>query len=466
MPPGDRVATGTGEAAFAGKDRRRLALALSGNALQRIAAGASAVLAGLYLARLTARHAALGTGFGAGFGAGLAGALGAVAFAAEVVAAVPLGVLADLAPPRRIMALGSVLGGLSVLGFGLSTWPAALFATRAAEGVGAAAVTPPLLAHLTHMSRRDPALRARAMSLFELSLLGGIALGGLLGAELWARLQTAAFGAVAAAYGVAALLLYAGAPGRPPPHDAGHAAHRSRAVSMAGPVSDLVRALRNAQLRRLVPVWLCMNAIVGLWLGPTLAFLLTRRPLTGQFLDGVFAAHTERVGWMLLGYSLVFGAGVAAWSRVLPRIALPRALRVTLLAMLGVSGELLAFNHLAWPPARWPLAGVTAVTIMVESGFSPAALALLAGALGAEAGGGGAAMGIYSALLGIGAAFGSGLAAALGVAFGVDGLVYGTAALAGLALLALKRLRPANPVPERAADRTGACKKTSPTTSS
>ena len=76
---------------------------------------------------------------------------------------------------------------------------------------------------------------------------------------------------------------------------------------------------------------------------------------------------------------------------------------------------------------------------MVESGFTPAALSLLAGAIGAQAGRG-AAMGIYSVLLSIGAIGGSLVAAALGDRFAVDGLIYGTLAMAVVAMVLLGRL--------------------------
>jgi len=79
---------------------------------------------------------------------------------------------------------------------------------------------------------------------------------------------------------------------------------------------------------------------------------------------------------------------------------------------------------------------------MVESGFTPAALTLLAGAIGVRAGRG-AAMGIYSVLLSIGAIFGSLLAATLGRWFAIDGLIYGTLAMAGVALPLLSLLSPA-----------------------
>jgi len=47
-------------------------------------------------------------------------------------------------------------------------------------------------------------------------------------------------------------------------------------------ISGLLRALHHQSLRRLAPVWLCVNTIVGLWLGPTLIFLLTRNSQTNQ----------------------------------------------------------------------------------------------------------------------------------------------------------------------------------------
>jgi len=186
-------------------------------------------------------------------------------------------------------------------------------------------------------------------------------------------------------------------------------------------------------------VWLCVNTIIGLWLGPTLIFLLTHNSQSNQFLDGVLVKHPDRVGWVLLGYSIIFGIGVAVWSFVLPRIRLQRVLHITLFAMLLVCGEFFLFNHVISPTTRWIVAIATAFTIMVESGFTPAALALLAGAIGAQAGRG-AAMGIYSVLLSVGAIVGSVIAAALGRRFAVDGLIYGTLAMAIIALLFVQRL--------------------------
>jgi MFS family permease len=401
--------------------RRRLPAALLGNALMRIAGGASAVLVGLYLADLANR--------GARVTAALVGTLGAVSFGAELLFSVPAGMLSDAIAPRALMTSGAILAAAATQMFGMSRWVSIFFLSRTIEGIGAAAGAPPLLAHITDVTDRDPALRARAMSYFELSLLAGLALGGLMGAQLWRIFHTTAFAMVAYAYLISAGLLYFGAAG---------SKGRGRQEAMAG----LWRALKQPSLRRLAPVWLCVNAIVGLWLGPTLTFLLTQKVQGTQFLAGIFSDQPERVGWLLLVYSLVFGVGVSAWGVILPRMSIIRALRINLAAMFGVCAGLLLLNHSGGQSqaVRWVIGIASALFVMVESGFTPAALSLLAGAVGAHPGRG-AAMGIYSVLLSIGAIAGSLIAAALGNRLAVDGLIYGTLAMAVVAMALLGRLQ-------------------------
>lgn len=387
----------------------------------RIASGASGVLVGLYLADLADR--------GFGVRTALVGTLGAVSFASELAAGVPMGVASDALAPRALMTTGALLGALATQLFGISSQPAIFFVSRTVEGLGAASVTPSLLAHLTDTTDRSHSLRARVMSYFELSLLAGLALGGVLAAQLWRRLHTAAFAAVASVYLASGGMLFWGAAG-----SRGHG--RTRAVH------GFLRALREPSLLRLTPAWICVNSIVGLWLGPTLIFLLTRHSVTLQFLDGLFSDHPDRVGWLLLGYSLIFAAGVTGWSFVLPRMTEQRALRIALLAMLAVCIGLYALNHSGerQPSLRWMIASITALCVMIESGFTPAALSLLAGSIGAIAGRG-AAMGIYSVLLSVGAILGSLLAAAFGQRFAVDGLIYGTFVMALISIGSISWLR-------------------------
>lgn len=400
----------------------QLALVIAGNALMRIAGSASGVLVGLYLADL-ANHDFRVT-------AALAGTLGAVSFGAELIGAVPLGLASDALAPRALMTGGALLGAVATQLFGISSRTAVFFMSRTLEGAAAAGVAPSLLAHLTDVTDGNPSLRARVMSYFELSLLAGLALGGLIAARLWHLLNQRAFAAVAAVYVLCAGLLFVGGVG-------------SRGHGTKEAISGFYRALGETSLQRLAPVWLCVNTIVGLWLGPTLIFLLTHRSQVDQFMAGLYADRPEQVGWVLLGYSVVFGAGVTAWSFVLPHISLPHALRITLVAMLFVCVGMFLFNHVALNHAfvHRVVGGLTVLCIMVESGFTPAALALLAGAIGAQTGRG-AAMGIYSVLLSVGAIGGSLMAAVLGNRFAVDGLIYGTLVMAVLALFLVRRLEP------------------------
>jgi len=401
---------------------RRLALVIVANAMLRIAGGASGVLVGTYLADLANRSFAID--------AALVGLLSATSFGAELAGAIPMGVLADAIAPRALMSMGALAAALAVAGFGVTRDVRVFFASRALEGLAAAAVVPPLLAHLVDQTADDAALRARAMSYFELSLLAGLGVGGLLGSQLWRMFASRAFAATALVYLGAAALLLAGADGR--------RAHGARQA-----YAGLLRSLREPALRRLAPVWLSMNVILGLWLGPTVYFLMTSRSTNGQLFAGLLADRPQQLGWLLLGYSVVFGTGLLGWSVVLPRMALRRALRISLVAMLAVSIGLLGLNHAGPLPggARWTLTAVIALLVMIESGFTPSALTLLASALGPRAGRG-AAMGIYSFLLGIGAVIGNVLAGFLGERFAFDGLIAATIVLALVALGFLPRLFP------------------------
>jgi MFS family permease len=399
------------------KPSHRFALTIFAHAILRIASSASGVLIGIYLARLS-EH-------GFRIDAGLLGVLGAVSFAAELIASIPFGIASDAISPRWLMMGGALIGALAVQLFALSSHAEIFFLSRALEGIGVAAVTPPLLSFLADATRHDSALRARVMSFFELSLLAGLALGGLMGSQLWQLFDIRAFSFVAVGYLICAMLLFVGA--RESQSHGSHAAWQG-----------LLRAIKDPSVRSLAPVWLCVNAVVGLWLGPTLPFLMTRRPHRDQYLDGIFANNPTHVGWLLLGYSAVFGIGIFGWSFILPRMQIRSAMRICLLAMVPVCFGLFTINHSAHAsaPVRWSISAATALLIMVESGFTPAALAWLAQSLGPISGKG-AAMGIYSVLLSIGAIGGSLMAGTLAKALSVDGLLLGTVLLAACALLLL-----------------------------
>ena len=92
--------------------RAPLLLVLLGNGLMRIASGAGGVLVGLYPVNLVNHDSSVG--------AALVGKLGAVSFAAELLGALPMGVLSDRFTPRVLMVGGALLGALATQLFGLS----------------------------------------------------------------------------------------------------------------------------------------------------------------------------------------------------------------------------------------------------------------------------------------------------------------------------------------------------------
>ncbi len=403
--------------------RGSLAGTLSANGLLRVAGSASGTLVGLYLVLLQASR----TGSA---GAGTAGTLGAVAYAAELLFSIPLGVLADAWQPRWVMVAGALLGAVAVQLFGLTHNSAIFYLSRVLEGISIAAVTPPLLAWLADRTQGDLRARARAMSFFELSLLAGLALGGVAATQLWSHFHGTAFSLIAVGYLFAALLLafFAG--------DAKTAPKRH-------PLDGLRLALQDDHVRRLAPVWLCVNAVTGLWLGPTLAFLMTSPSPSyrTQFFDGLYAADPRHFGWVLLAYALLFATGVTGWSVALARVGVHRAMLISLATMLPVCLGFYLVNHAVGASSayRWMVGIATALLILVETGFTPAALSWLAGSLHGGLGKG-SAMGIYSVLLSVGAIGGSLMAGWLGKLFRFDGLLLGTALLSVAGLLLMARI--------------------------
>ena len=329
-----------------------------------------------------------------------------------------MGVLSDALAPRALMMTGALLGAIATQIFGMSSAVTIFFLSRALEGLGAAAISPSVLAHLTDVTDGDSQLRGKVMSYYELSLLVGIALGSVVGGSLFGKFGTGSFAAVAFVYLTSAVLMGAGATG-------------SRKHGAEQAIAGLLKALRDPDLLRLAPAWLCINAIVGLWLGPTLIFLLTLNDKgSHQFLTGLFAEKPEQVGYALLVYAMVFATGVTVWSFFLARFKRKVVLNIALVGMFFACLGFYLLNHSQGfgTGAQIAIIVLICVSIMVESGFNPAAISLLADIVGAQ-GGRGAAMGIYSVLLSVGFLVGSFVGGWLGKAFAVDGLIYGTVAL-------------------------------------
>ena len=90
----------------------RLSVVIGANGLLRIANSTNGILIGFYLAYLAIHHHFVN--------AALLGAIGTTSSIAELVGAVPFGLLADRYPLRNIMFIGSLIASVTTLFFGLT----------------------------------------------------------------------------------------------------------------------------------------------------------------------------------------------------------------------------------------------------------------------------------------------------------------------------------------------------------
>ena len=403
----------------------RLSAVLFGNLLIRVAGAAGGALVGFYLAALA--------GDGAAVDLVLVGLLGVVVNLAELGGAIPFGVLSDRLSARTVLIISALLGAAATQLFGLSGLIAIFFLSRLLEGFSAAAITPAILSHLSVITQANGSIRGRVMSYFEISLLGGVALGTLVGGGFWDSFARTAFSVVASLYLVAAVLFWWGT---------GRIRSDLKVDPARSPLEGLKMALRDPLLIKLAPAWLAANAVAGLWLTPTPFLLTVQGEPTTQWLVGRFTA-TE-VGQLSLGYALTFAAGIVIWGYVLDRAKLSRvrAMRLALTGMFGVCIWFYLINISdGWSTTQRLLVIIPyAISIMVQSGVTPAALAYLADVADAAGEGRGAAMGVYTLLLGLGNALGAGLGGWLGNLAYFNGLLLGTLVLGLIAFGALQLL--------------------------
>ncbi|MDR3577429.1 MAG: MFS transporter [Anaerolineaceae bacterium] len=410
-------------------DFPRLSAAILANGLLRIASSTEGVLIGFYLAYLAK--------MGRPVDALLLGTLGVVINASELISAIPIGILTDRIPIRAILVGGALLGAVASQLFGFTGLIVIFYISRALEGISNASSSPPLLVHLTDITQHDPTTRGRVMSFFQVSLLTGIALGGLLAGVLWTALRIYAFSVLAGIYLLVAVLFYWGVSHRPASSTAtGQSPARPQTPKHA--LTGFYQALSDPLVRRLAPAWVAMNAIVGLWL-THVSFQLSGLPISGQYLTGRFTPR--QVGMILLVYAVTFALGVTLWGLILARMDRLQALRISLVAMLFVCLWLFLLNR----PFIWtgrlhmlvlPLAGLS---VFIGSGFTPAALSYLADVV-AKKEGRGSAMGLYTFLFGLGNLLGAALGGLLARRYAFNGLVLGTVMLAAVALAAVALL--------------------------
>jgi predicted MFS family arabinose efflux permease len=202
------------------------------------------------------------------------------------------------------------------------------------------------------------------------------------------------------------------------------------------------RILRSPLLFLFIPAWVSIFALLGVWLSSQLTFLLSaHRRLPGQVLMGSLSGvgGGGHLSMVLGAIVLYFGICLLFWAFFLNRV--PRLL----LMLFSIGGIYLAcvalsgLNHVTLENHAVQICWVLLllVGIFAETSFAPAALAYLADLSEDAAKDRGLLMGLYSVFLGLGQLLGNGLGGVFAQQWGFDGLIYLTALLAFVALIAL-----------------------------
>ncbi len=350
-------------------------------------------------------------------------------FATELIASPIFGAWSDRYGRKPFMILGPLFGAVSVQITAMTAALPLLLLTRLLEGLSTASSVPATLSYISNATADDPVARGRAVSLWEISTIGGLALGFRVAGTLWDDLGPPGFSVVAVVYIVSAALFYWG----------------MQHLTLTTPMEPsegrrLILLLRQDDILRFAPAWVAISAIVGLWLNhlPYQLSGAVRNP--SQNLMGGFSG--EVVGTMLAGYALLFSAGVFLWGLTFARI---RRVIILLIANAGVFVATLAaygINHvpLDAPGVVLGLLVVFVVGILLESGFTPAALGYLADISENYAEDRGAIMGLYSVLLGVGQLIGGGVGGPFAQRWGMDGVILLTGLFGLAALVTVLRL--------------------------
>ncbi len=422
-----------------------LYMALVGTFFLRAGGGIMGILIGLYL---SAKNAEMSSGPTPNLSyvipATLVGIILASYFITELGGSFISGSLIDRHGPKRYMIFGPVFGAIAVFITAAlhlrsdSAVPqfvlfiALLFATRLLEGASGATTNPATLAYIAAYTDGDPKLRSRISGYFELATLIGAASGFVFGGMLWNRFGQASFLLDAGVYLFSALIFFFGVHNIVSKGAAHTESHDLRAY---------LKLVRSPRLRELIPAWLAVSGLLGVLFnqvtlqlsdgsggtgGDGVSASIERLiPAPGQMLSHAFSGG--QVGMVFGLYAAAFGIGIVLWTGIIPPMRKSTVMLIAaggvitsslIIALINHTGPLTETNWL-----RAPLIVLMCLAVMVESGFTPAALVYLSDLSELHAESRGMVMGLYSFLLGFGQVLGSVIAGPFADKAAIDGLL-------------------------------------------
>jgi MFS family permease len=366
-------------------------------------------------------------------------------FAAELIGAPLFGVWSDRYGRKLFIIFGPLFGAVAVQITAMTTVVWALLFTRLLEGVSTAANAPSTLGYIAEATAHSAKLRARVIGFFEVATIGGMALGFSLGGWLWRHfgapayflgipLTSPAFALNAVIYLVSLVILWFGV------SEINESRRHLPVTTPHETWSHYWKLITNRRVANFAPAWIAINAVLGVWINLTARVLTDQSSFKDQLLVGNF--NSFEAGNLRAGYAVFFVLGILLWSLFFTRM------KKTTVMLIGVGGLfltclfLLLINHqpMLNAPLVMPLSIMLVVSIMIQSGFTPAALAHLADITEDHATDRGAIMGLYSVFLGIGQFLGASLGGPFVDGWGADGIVIATALLGMFSAFTLIRL--------------------------
>ena len=381
-------------------------------------------------------------------------------FITELLGSLVLGAMSDRYGRKIFIMLGPILGALAVLLTSITSVLWLLVFARLLAGLSTGSSVPATLGYISEATVGRPSLRARVMGLFEITLVGGIALGAVAGGYLWKFFGSArtiagievlspAFSLNAVIFLIALAIFAWGFRDRRRKSRV-YSNVTSHAAAARRKLAHYREVFKSRSVWMFSPAWVSIFSIVGVWTNHSVGLFTGKDRLQAQLLMGSIAPEKFGNGFATL--AAFFALGVLAWSFVLGRYRKTSVMLVSTFALFALLLTVLGLNHLESfsSPFYYLLLGSLLIEVLVVSGFTPAALTYLADVTESYAADRGSIMGLYSVFLGIGQLVGTSLGGYFADWNGVDGLLLLSAILGGimtLSLLALRRHEVAIQVP-------------------
>ena len=296
-----------------------------------------------------------------------------------------------------------------------------LLIARAGEGVGAVCAVPSMFTLLARATERDEAARTRVMGMFEITALVGLSLGILCAGMAWERFRAHALVALVPLYLVGAPLLAI--------RDIKATATPIARMDSPSSLSQSMRALLDDPIRRaFIVAWIALNAVVGALLQYLPYLLLIGARSHSQRLVGSFSGAAATM--VIAGVGALYVGGTSLWSFVGSRVPRTRMLWLSVTGVIGMSLSLAIVNH--GGSRLWYIP--FGLSVAIQGGMTPASMGLIGDLTAKNDRTRGAAMGLFSLLMGLGQMLGGLMCGPFVAHWRLDGLLLFDALLGVLAL--------------------------------